>query len=506
MDELTYGSSFSGCGGFDKGFDDAGLKCAFQIEIDPWCNFVLRRHWPSVIKFEDIRNVRTEQLPNVDVFIGGSPCQGLSVAGLRKGLADDRSNLWYEYHRLVTGLKPMWFVFENVPGLFSSGPPYPDNPDEIRKGLDFAIILAGLTGRIPTIPQGGWKNSGFMQGQPGRYHVAWRVLDSQYAGVPQRRRRVFVVGCLAGTGRNPAEILFEPESSPWDTPPSREAGQGFAAAITERTSRADGRNLEMQEDVAYALTNPGSGGRPHSKLIVLNDQGGSRLDLEQSEVSPTLRSEAHGNVPIAFNYQSSGKTAHNVEIDKTGALQASQGMAIAFGGNNTSGPIDVATACNAHGSRRYDFESETFGNECLTPWDAQSKRIHSTNGTAPTVAGSDGNGGQRMPYLAIAPTLSTKNEVASSSTQRQKWYEQSAQMLGAVRRLTPVECERLQGLPDDWTAWGINEAGQRVEVSDTQRYKMLGNAVTKNVAEWIGRRIERFEKVCSDKQREASKR
>ena len=193
---LTFGSLFSGIGGFDLGFENAGMKCLWQCEIDTAARSVLTRRFGVPI-YDDVRSVGTGT-PTVDLVCGGFPCQDVSVAGKRAGLAGKRSGLWFEFHRILAELRPRWVVVENVPGLLSS-----------NGGRDFAVILRGLV-------------------ELG-YGVAWRILDAQYFGVAQRRRRVFVVGSL-GSGRA-AEILFERESLSGNTAPRRETGEGVAAAI-----------------------------------------------------------------------------------------------------------------------------------------------------------------------------------------------------------------------------------------------------------------------------------
>lgn len=194
---LTHGSLFAGIGGFDLGFDRAGMTTAWQVEIDANCNAVLEHHWPEVARYGDIRNVGAD-LRAVDVISGGFPCQDLSVAGRRAGLAGDRSGLWFEFYRVLTELRPSWAIIENVPGLLSS-----------NGGRDFAVILSGLA-------------------KLG-YGVCWRVLNAQYFGVAQRRRRVFIIGSL-GDGRA-AQVLFECESGGGDPPQSGKAGEEVAGSI-----------------------------------------------------------------------------------------------------------------------------------------------------------------------------------------------------------------------------------------------------------------------------------
>jgi DNA (cytosine-5)-methyltransferase 1 len=222
----TVGSLFSGIGGFDLGLERAGWETRWQVENDAFCNRILKRHWPEVKRYGDIRTIEPERLERVDMLCGGFPCQDLSVAGKGKGLAGERSGLWYEYLRLVRALRPAWVFIENVPGLLSS-----------NKGKDMGIVLGDLA-------------------QCG-YGVAWRILDSQYFGVPQRRRRVFIVGSL---GRIcPPEVLFESEGGEGDTKAGSGAGQGFASSVTRSDYVANplqGHHHRRNHEASYVISYP----------------------------------------------------------------------------------------------------------------------------------------------------------------------------------------------------------------------------------------------------------
>ena len=327
-------SLFSGAGGFELGFDRAGIETVLQVENDPWCLEVLARHWPDVERITDVRDVgrgsaergadrRSQrhagsrlgaaQQPwaGVDLIYGGFPCQDVSQAGKRAGLAGDRSGLWFEFERIVSELRPRWAVVENVPGLLSS-----------NEGRDFAVILDGLD------------ELGF--------DAAWAVLDAQHFSVAQRRHRVFVVA--GPRGRGPEQVLAVCESCGGHHPPSLEAGQ----------------------DVA------GAGGL---------GAGGGR-----------------------------GR-AGRADLDTGGALVA---------------PIGSLEGVH----------------HALSARDAK---------------GVGSNVAQAVPVVAA----------------------------GGVRRLTPLEWERLQGWPDDWTRYTADDR----EISDSQRYRMIGNGVSAPVAEWLGRQI-----------------
>jgi len=181
--DLRVASFFAGIGGFDLGFERAGLDTVWQCEIDPFCLEILDHQWSDVPKAFDIREVDPEDIPDADVWAGGFPCQDVSIArmGPRSGLRGTQSRLFFEYARLVAARRPPVVLIENVPGLLSS-----------HRGRDFGIILA-------TLDKFG-------------YGVAWRMLDSRYFGVPQSRKRVFIVGCHRD-GQRAAEILFEPQRS-----------------------------------------------------------------------------------------------------------------------------------------------------------------------------------------------------------------------------------------------------------------------------------------------------
>ena len=211
---LTYGSLFSGVGGFDLGLDAVGMRCAWQVEKDHQARSVLRYRWADVPKFEDVKDVGKHDLRPVQLICGGFPCQDLSVAGRRAGLAGERSGLFHEFMRIVDELAPRWVLIENVPGLLSS-----------NGGRDMGTVVGTLA-------------------ELG-YGWAYRVLDAQNFGVPQRRRRVFIVGHSGGVC--PPEILFEPESVRGNPPQGREAGEGPTRGV-ERGAPFTG------DGVAFPLT------------------------------------------------------------------------------------------------------------------------------------------------------------------------------------------------------------------------------------------------------------
>lgn len=196
----------------------------------------LRKHWPNVPKIKNVKDANRTNLPEFDILAFGFPCTNLSLAGLREGLAGDASGLWFEAHRIAVECRPRVVLVENVPGLFSSA-----------NGSDFAIVLGGLLGCPVGIPADGWKTAGIAKGR--LYHVAWRVLDSQFFGVAQRRRRVFLAGCLVGSGLNPAEILFEREGVSRDYQTRKEARKDSVGAF-ERSGAIGGTGGGMSSTLS----------------------------------------------------------------------------------------------------------------------------------------------------------------------------------------------------------------------------------------------------------------
>ncbi len=255
---LRFGSLFAGIGGFDKGLVEAGLCPKWAVEIDPGCQRVLRHHWPDVLLLGDVRECGANNLPPVDVITFGSPCQDLSLAGRRAGLAGARSSLFYESIRIVSELRPALAVWENVPGSLSS-----------NAGRDFAAILCAFQ-------------------ECGASDICWRVLDAQYFGVAQTRRRVFLVADFRG--ESAAQILLESPCGCGHPVPcctkkqgaasgvapgdSGDGGEPFVAGVTLRTRGENGKQIEWQEKLAYSLNNPGAGGRADGAMVAAPHRDG----------------------------------------------------------------------------------------------------------------------------------------------------------------------------------------------------------------------------------------
>lgn len=389
---MKFGSLFAGIGGFDLGFERAGMTAAWQSEIQPNCKTVLDKHWPEVPLYDDIQALKGSELPAADVICGGFPCQDVSLAGRREGLAGERSGLWFEFHRILEEHRPDWAVIENVPGLLSS-----------NAGEDFATILRGLE-------------------QLG-YGVAWRLLDAQNFGVPQRRRRLIIVG---HTGDFSAvQVLFEPESLPRDFAPKQAARQASSSTIGSNTG---GGRRSTDLDQSGPLI-----------AVPLLGQHGLNQRAEMDNLMPTIFRKTQ-------RAHHSEDDEHWVEADVAPTLDA-----IGHGPRTASaiiGPVTAKWHKGTGGPSGDEAYNLVYG---MIPGNsAEAFSIGAKEDVSPPARG--GGGG-------VIPTIAGP-EVG-------------------VRRLMPLECERLQGFPDGWTDGH----------SDTQRYRMIGNAVAVPVAEWLGRRL-----------------
>ncbi len=403
-----------------------GWSPAFFAEIEAFPSSVLAHHYGSNLPGDELSTngvpnlgdmTKFEEWPDyaIDLLVGGTPCQDYSVAGLRAGMDGIRGSLTLTYAAIARRYRPRWVAWENVPGVLS-----------INGGRDFASFLGLLSGQRIEVPPGGWKSAGIVPGYHRAYGLAWRVLDAQFIrvdgfgrAVPQRRRRVFVVGYL-GDWQRAAAVLLERESMRGDSAPRREAGQDVAGAVTASAGRRGGTD-----------------------------------DPERGKL-----------------------------------------VAEAYGGGNTSGSIDVSTALTAHGQRQ-DFEVETF--------------IAEIAATLP--AGGNSTGGERQPGMGAetAATMLVAHAIQAGAlrenpesgpdgvgvqanvayTLEARSEVQAAQLGWAVRRLMPIECERLQGFPDKFTA--VPHRGK--PAADGPRYKALGNSMAVNVMRWIGQRIQMVEQI-----------
>ncbi len=281
---LTLGSLFDGSGGFPLAGILAGVTPLWASEIEPFAVRVTTKRLPQMKHYGDVSRMNGADLPPVDIITFGSPCQDMSIAGRRDGLDGSRSSLFYEAIRIVkemrektNGEKPRFIVWENVPGAFSS-----------NKGQDFKAVLEAVIGvkepaaQVPPPEKRGWPNADYYVGDG--WSVAYRVLDAQWWGVPQRRARIFLVADFAG--QSAPEILFESEGLSGYTPQGFRSWQGAAGDSSEGAGETGGGGSDgCRRSTAGGVTSEAKG-------IVLNDQGGNRMDVTE-EVTSTLRAEAH---------------------------------------------------------------------------------------------------------------------------------------------------------------------------------------------------------------------
>lgn len=401
----TYGSLFAGIGGFCLGMEQAGMRCSWRVEIDSNCCRVLSRHWPMDHLHKDVRDFSatgTVQRPDVITF--GSPCQDVSVAGRRAGLAGERSGLFYEACRILGEFQPKAFVFENVPGLLTS-----------NRGRDMGAVVGSLA------------DLGF--------GLAWRVLDAQWFGLAQRRKRLIIVGVAGGDARRAGEILLEPESVCGDSAPSRPSREVLARCIT---ASVGGVSAKEQQH-----TFVGRDGEPLNGLDRDGSAAGPRAAVSCEEVAD----------PICTR---EGKTW---TCEGSNNFRARNLVGVPYAKSKR--------ACSA-------TDHETWVEAEVAPTQNQ---FDQGDARATTVVGTWRDGGD------VSQTLDTV--VAKQQAMPEKQRFPAVLQGSAVRRLMPIECERLQGFPDGWTATG----GDGKPLSDSARYRALGNAVAVPVAAWVARRI-----------------
>jgi DNA (cytosine-5)-methyltransferase 1 len=437
---MRYGSVCSGIEAASVAWKPLGWKAAWFSEIEAFPSAVLKHHWPEVANLGDMtalpERVESGEIEAPDVLVGGTPCQAFSVAGNRESLSDARGNLTLTYVELANaidrkraerGEQPVIVVWENVPGVLNT------------KDNAFGCFLAGLAGEdVPLLAPGGkWTNAGLVVG-PQRA-VAWRILDAQYFGVAQRRRRVFVVAS-ARYGFDPSQILFEFDGLRRDTAPRRETRQDASADAGCRTPRAGSH----WDD----LTNPhpslnqaarGSGGIGASNQEVFSQRGAG--------LAPARREAPYHDVALCLNAGGMGRIDYETES-----------MVVSVTGDITHA---LNTANNGKGS------SED-GTGRGVPTIAQTVALRGRDGGATAELG-----GEVATALRASTGGGDKPHVMSQM---------------AVRRLTPEECERLQGFPDGHTLVPIRNK----PAADGPRYKACGNSMAVPVMAWIGRRIAAY--------------
>jgi DNA (cytosine-5)-methyltransferase 1 len=432
-------SLFSGVGGFDMGLENAGMETVYQCEWDKHCLTILDKHWPDVPKWDDISTLTGKHIlagvPVIDVVAWGSPCQDLSVAGKRAGLEGGRSNLFYEGIRIIKELRketngqyPRISIWENVVGALNS-----------NKGADFGVILDEMA-------------------EAGALVIEWTVLDAQY-WVPQRRKRVFVIAIFDPAIANicPDPLLPVSESLPGHLAKGKPARQSASTKIADSIG-TDGEWWDGR-DTAEALTTTSNEQR-------MPDKHRFQAVVEQGVVGALAARDYKG-----VNHEGARDGKLIVEPYASSSFaQYEQGV----------------------GTLRSNGGDLGGGSETLLLDGTRVNDVRVYEPPVQTLKERMGTGGNNVPMLAFDTQFGSNANVTEdvaptpkSSQAPQRIVNAVFETTMAVRRLTPLECERLMGWPDDHTRYKADGTEQ----ADTHRYKQCGNGVASPVAQWIGKHL-----------------
>lgn len=481
--EIKYGSVCSGVESATLAWHDLGWIPVFYAEVEPFPSAVLMQRFgatkplrpldPDSADNEKDRKQRVTwqkqiaefpsggTVPNlgdftkitkddyegkIDLLVGGTPCQSFSVVGNRKGLSGV-SGLALEFIRLAYETGCRWVVWENVPGVFST-----------NRGRDFAAFLSGLTGQQIKTPDDGWRTAGLVRnGRNDRFGVAWRTLDAQYVrthqfpyAVPQRRRRVFVVGYF-GDWHPAAKVLLEPERLSWDTPPRIKTRQASAGDVGKSAENAN------------------------IKLCYENHAQDSRV--KEIQISPILSAKAGtggNNLPLVVSCCLAEKIINRNIKNSGNGLGCSEELAY----TTTTGGVHAIVQCD----NLAVYCSEVRGNSITLDLNISPTLTATCNKLAPVVVKT----WDKKDIMQNTTVTSNNNYILERGNLQ-------CVIDSGVRRLTPLECERLMGFPDNHTRikWRGKE---EMECPDSPRYKACGNSMCVNVMQWIGERIDAVEK------------
>lgn len=563
---MTLGSLFDGIGGFPLAAVHCGGVPVWASEIEPFPMRVTKLRFPDMLHVGDITKLDGAKLPPVDVICGGSPCQDLSVAGLRKGLAGERSGLFMDQVRIVKEMRaederrgvsddfirPRYLVWENVPGAFSSA-----NGEDFRAVIEEIVHIKDSTCHVPRPDTGRWESAGAaILGD--QFSLAWRVLDAQYWGVAQRRRRIFLVADFGGL--TAPKILFEQERLLGD--PAEGQGQGKGVTTTAGNSSADSggsrvaeekqvdifafhinqreetinlngisgalmatTNMQMQTFVAEGMRKFESAEKKE-ECLCLNDQGGERMDVSV-DITATLRAGMSGHPPLVMGIQQG--SAGTEEIPDPALTEEAE-----TGGNNQqilfenhgidaryTGPHEVAPTMSDRygtGGNNVPLVSDMPESYCIAGniIDREVQNGGNGLGCQPDISYTLTSADRHAVFSRQRSDEFLQNRVTATQSARQhkdatdlvcEPYQNTVGTIGytdhkginnqyvsedkcivenrkLIRRLTPLECERLQGFPDHWT--DIPGA------SDSARYKALGNSVAIPCVDFVLRGIAYF--------------
>lgn len=500
--EITMGSLFSGSGGFELAGSIFGIRPIWASEIEPFPILVTTKNFPEMKHLGDINKLNGADLEPVTIIAGGSPCQDMSIAGKREGLDGSRSNLFREQIRIIkemresdraagrtgTQIRPRYMVWENVPGAFSS-----------NKGKDFQAVLQEIVSitdeesNVPLPPKGKWQTAGCIMGD--HFTIAWRVLDAQYWGVPQRRKRIYLVADFGGN--TAPKILFEREGLSGNFAESREAWQRTAGDIKTGTHKtgtddvecydiSDRRRVADKSEVSPTLTTKMGTGGNNVPIVLENHPQDSRVTIAEDGNVPTLTSRmgtGGGNVPMIMNevravdqrnlslgndksetLHGSGHGSSVGTIIEPMALHITQDPTVFEGktpcltqGNPKTGQATVGVAIPiADKATRYKGGGSTRNND----GSANGLGIGEPGAPANTLTAADRHGVACFAQQAIGEY----EESEKASCLKRRDYKDSTDLIlweYIIRRLTPLECCRLQGFPDNWAEeLGIPEPTQ----------------------------------------------
>ena len=500
--ETTMGSLFSGSGGFELAGSIFGIRPIWASEIEPFPILVTTKNFPEMKHLGDINKLNGADLEPVTIIAGGSPCQDMSIAGKREGLDGSRSNLFREQIRIIkemresdraagrtgTQIRPRYMVWENVPGTFSS-----------NKGKDFQAVLQEIVSitdeesNVPLPPKGKWQTAGCIMGD--HFSIAWRVLDAQYWGVPQRRKRIYLVADFGGN--TAPKILFEREGLSGNFTESREAWQRTAGDIKTGTHKAgtddvecydisDRRRVADKSEVSPTLTTKMGTGGNNVPIVLENHPQDCRVTIAEDGNVPTLTSRmgtGGGNVPMIMNevravdqrnlslgndksetLHGSGHGSSVGTIIEPMALHITQDPTVFEGkapcltqGNPKTGQATVGVAIPiADKATRYKGGGSTRNND----GSANGLGIGEPGAPANTLTAADRHGVACFAQQAIGEY----EESEKASCLKRRDYKDNTDLIlweYIIRRLTPLECCRLQGFPDNWAEeLGITEPTQ----------------------------------------------
>jgi DNA (cytosine-5)-methyltransferase 1 len=415
---MKYGSVCSGIEAASAAWHPLGWQASWLSEIEPFPCSVLKHHYPDVPNLGDMTKWETWPDEPIDVLVGGTPCQPFSVAGKRGGMDDARGQLALSFSAIAKRYKPRWIVWENVPGVLSSG-----------GGRDFGAFVQSLV-------------------ELG-YGVCWRVLDAQYFGVAQRRRRVFVVGHL-GDWRRAAAVLFERKSLQRDSAKGGKARERIAGTLSSRTTAGGGLGTDF--DLAGGL---------QVATATWALRLAACLETTSSDYS---RADGFNMVAQAFTVAEARRTG-TIELKNQAPTLTSQTK------RGDTEPCVLAFAQNQLGEVRAGEVFNTINTNSNASGRNTPMVAFPANMSATQYASTEG----------VACNLQARNPTAIATAMQ-------------VRRLTPTECERLQGFPDGYTQ--VQHRGK--PAADGPRYKALGNSMAVPVMAWIGRRIQMVEDLIHD--------